>query len=1206
MNKHGITNIILALSIILSLFGTPVSADETVPSINDITVDLQTELVRISGNTVPLRDNIITLKVFNPQASTAMPADKSTLQCIDSVQTDSFGRFVFSFKLMPRAGVTGGLYSVQINADNTVLNYSFWFAGESDRTAALNGVKNAGNAAALATLLANGSDTVNKLSLSCALFDFADKSALAAKLISATAGGYTWTSANFQKTVWDLCAEVVCESGGAAARINGTAFVDNAMMSGLEAAHNTTVYQLYKTTLNEDNKMKVCANLRGAVFTGNEALFKAFARETVVRLIVQCTTTGAMRAILENNAEYTGIDLSVYSALPDSLKVVAERELIDLSEDLVTVADVNELISYIMAANRFSAEGNVLYVSADGNDENGGLTRETALKTVERAANLAVEYNAFGNVTVVLEEGVYMMNEPIVLYNRHSGREEFPITFKGEGNVELLGGTVLPEGLFKPSGDSRIPPNLYGKIYEADLTAVLPSVDSISADGFRRNTAEGYYYRLYQKGAVQTLARYPNYGYIEIGEVQNAAGTKFSAEIKDFEQALFAGYYAENWWFDYIAGKAQNGNVELMENPTFPTEEGQRFFVFNSIRELDVPGEWYIDSQTGKLYYYPPNGLEDIVLSSQKKPVITLEDAANIIFDNINIKCGRSDGYLLSGSCKNVTIRNSEISRVSGIGINVRNGENVKVENCRIYETGDSGVYLNGGNRYKLTPANNIVEGCDIFEFGKIIKCYAGAVSMEGVGHVIRNNSMHNAVHLAILFDGNDHLIENNEIYNVGQEATDTGAIYAGRDLLGSGTVIRYNYIHDIHSDHPIARNDGWHMGPIAIYLDDMQGGVEVYSNIISDAASALLIGGGQYNTIRDNLIINCDRGITYDDRGRERWFTDYIPTLCNKFVSITSNPQFDVSKWRERFPWIDALATEVAALKNGASYSGILTSKGAVMNNNVTTGINSRRSTASTVTASGNVERQRYIDIEQVKFTDAANQEFSFAADSQIYTEFPAFAAADFSKIGVQEELRSLQNGYEYMYPVQRTASTDVTFLWNRIYGADRYVLRLYDAGGTLLSEHQTKNTFFEMKDMPIGVYMWETEAENVSNKIGETMNSMRSALQVSDSWQAAFTDYRVANSDGKLVSDLYSARGGNVYISAKVNVSADALPQNYTYIVVLMSGNTLKSMMFADVSADGTVTATVPVAENVDNDIRLQLFIWESMNTVKPVIYK
>ena len=51
---------------------------------------------------------------------------------------------------------------------------------------------------------------------------------------------------------------------------------------------------------------------------------------------------------------------------------------------------------------------------------------------------------------------------------------------------------------------------------------------------------------------------------------------------------------------------------------------------------------------------------------------------------------------------------------------------------------------------------------------------------------------------MAIVFGGNEHLIEFNEIHDVCHESNDAGAIYGGRDWTMRGTVIRYNYFHDI------------------------------------------------------------------------------------------------------------------------------------------------------------------------------------------------------------------------------------------------------------------------------------------------------------------------------------------------------------------------------------------------------------------------
>ena len=58
------------------------------------------------------------------------------------------------------------------------------------------------------------------------------------------------------------------------------------------------------------------------------------------------------------------------------------------------------------------------------------------------------------------------------------------------------------------------------------------------------------------------------------------------------------------------------------------------------------------------------------------------------------------------------------------------------------------------------------------------------AVSVNGMGHHVAHNLIHDGPHNAILLNGNDHLIELNEIHSVCFESNDAGAIYSEQGRL--------------------------------------------------------------------------------------------------------------------------------------------------------------------------------------------------------------------------------------------------------------------------------------------------------------------------------------------------------------------------------------------------------------------------------------
>lgn len=67
------------------------------------------------------------------------------------------------------------------------------------------------------------------------------------------------------------------------------------------------------------------------------------------------------------------------------------------------------------------------------------------------------------------------------------------------------------------------------------------------------------------------------------------------------------------YWFNNYSDQAvevagvdlDEGIIRSRQPSAYSTKENQRFFAYNALSELDVPGEWYLDRRSGVLYLYP-------------------------------------------------------------------------------------------------------------------------------------------------------------------------------------------------------------------------------------------------------------------------------------------------------------------------------------------------------------------------------------------------------------------------------------------------------------------------------------------------------------------------------------------------------------------------------------------------------------------------
>jgi hypothetical protein len=90
-------------------------------------------------------------------------------------------------------------------------------------------------------------------------------------------------------------------------------------------------------------------------------------------------------------------------------------------------------------------------------------------------------------------------------------------------------------------------------------------------------------------------------------------------------------------------------------------------------------------------------------------------------------------------------------------------------------------------------------------------------------------------------------------------ETGDAGAFYIGRDWSQRGSVVRYNYFHDLTATLQAV---------VAMYLDDMACGITVFGNIFCRIHLAVLVGGGRDNIVENNIFVDCPLAISLDNRG--------------------------------------------------------------------------------------------------------------------------------------------------------------------------------------------------------------------------------------------------------------------------------------------------------------------------------------------------
>jgi hypothetical protein len=570
------------------------------------------------------------------------------------------------------------------------------------------------------------------------------------------------------------------------------------------------------------------------------------------------------------------------------------------------------------------------WVAPNGNDTSEGsearpfASLEAARDAVRRLRSK--ESQAAGEVTVWIKGGTYFRDRTFTLATQDSGTVASPVTYRVASNqvARFLGGKTIttPKPVTDPAVLNRLPTEARARVVQVDLRAEgIQDFGKLRSRGFGRPMSPAHL-ELFYGGAPMTLARWPNEGeWAEIAgfPAESGQGDDHGGKIGKLESGFeyagdrpsgwkvgddiwVHGYWAWDWANSYERVESIDIGLRLVKTAAphglYGFRKGQRFYFLNVLEELDRPGEWYLDRASGVLCFWPPEKAanadspagSELLVSLLEAPIISLTDVSNVTVRGLTLEAGRGKAVKITGG-SNVTIAGCIVRLMGNAGVTIESGRGHKVIGCDIENTGDGGVQLNGGNRQTLEPGEHVVENCHFQKQGRWSKCYVPAVLVNGVGHQVRNNMIHDHPHCAILYGGNEHLIELNEIHRVALETGDVGAIYTGRDWTYRGNRIRHNFIH---------HTGGLGMGSMGAYMDDCVSGTEIFGNIFYKVTRAAFLGGGRDHRVENNIFVECNPAVQLDGRGLDK--SPVWSRMVNEYM-LKQLAAVPTELYRQRYP---------------------------------------------------------------------------------------------------------------------------------------------------------------------------------------------------------------------------------------------------------------------------------------------------------------
>lgn len=587
---------------------------------------------------------------------------------------------------------------------------------------------------------------------------------------------------------------------------------------------------------------------------------------------------------------------------------------------------VGALLMGATTVSGYAQQSIKIYVSPKGKAQGTGSI-QNPVPDIEKALKIANEISRKVNkpIEIILRGGVYSTTRTLEIVQDKTWSSKVPLTIKAHNKEQPIihGGRIVALSLIQPVSDSsylsRFLPEVRNKIRQVNLkSAGIKSTGKLRMTGFTRPFAPAAL-EIFTNDEPGKIARWPNNGTIPIysvldtgsiprwGDSTNRGGTFTYKDIdrpsrwKEPAKVWIAGFFMWGYADDAVPLKnidTVKKTITTLRPHAYGFGSGKpwrAWYAYNLPEEIDLPGEYYVDSDSKILYFLPPDNLKKLEISELETPLLSIDDVKNVKIINLSFTCSRGIGVTMERT-ENVVIDGCKFTNLGMMGVFMGKGveaesdtlsvyavkpvsrhigslvqyvydhtvfdreagKNNGIINSEVYNTGSGGFFISGGNRLTLEPGNNYVKNCSIHDFNRIERSYRPGIWITGVGNRISNCDIYNAPSSGVMLHGNNHLLEYNNFHNLVMDSDDMGALYFGRNPSERGQIVRYNYFHHIGGEHRT----------MAVYHDDGASGMEVYDNVFYKAGTvAGFIGGGRDNPYHNNIFIETKYAAHIDDR---------------------------------------------------------------------------------------------------------------------------------------------------------------------------------------------------------------------------------------------------------------------------------------------------------------------------------------------------
>jgi hypothetical protein len=605
------------------------------------------------------------------------------------------------------------------------------------------------------------------------------------------------------------------------------------------------------------------------------------------------------------------------------------------------------LIIFLITICTFSLNAAEIWVSPKGKDTNSG-TKESPLATVHMAVRKAREMRRLKDasikdgIRIIVMNGTYYLNEPLVIRPEDSGTADSPTTIEADANAKsiLSGGfeiknwkksTIAINGLKK------------GIVWEAEAPSKAGEIIN--------------YRQLWVNGKKAVRAKSTTGNQMDRILSWDSATETCWIPYKDKSIKFEPGMemFITQWW---AIANLRIKNIEVVKDsarlsfeqpesriqsehpwpaPWISKNNGNSaFYLNNGISMLNEPGEWFLDRKKAKIYYIPRAG-EDLTSAKVTVPVmenlVKVEGTLDTPVHHFNFK-GISfqysnwlrpsqqghvplqagmyllDAYKLKipGTPNQASLENQAWIGRPRAAVEVNYANNTLFESCTFEHLSSTGLDLHKGTNHNIVRGNLFK---DIGGNGISLGVFSEEAYEAHLPYSVKDERV----------VCSDEMISDNLITNVANE--DWGCLGIAAGFIKNLT-IEHNEISDV-SYSGISMGWGWtHTENVMRNNKILRNKIHHYAKHLHDVAGIYTLSAQADSQIEENYIDKVYNSpyahdpflwlYLYTDEGSQGFTikNNWIP--IQKILKNNNGPKGNI--WQDNYAFVDSKIKENAGIR--------------------------------------------------------------------------------------------------------------------------------------------------------------------------------------------------------------------------------------------------------------------------------------------------